>query len=75
MGNGIMNGTMYVVDEEKCSGCAACVDVCPLEAIAVVEGLAVIDYAKCTVCGLCEYDCPSEAIYEANREGSLPRGQ
>ena len=34
---------MYQVDIEQCSGCETCVDVCPNEAISMVDGHAFID--------------------------------
>ncbi|MCK4563200.1 MAG: 4Fe-4S binding protein [Verrucomicrobia bacterium] len=50
------------VDREECTGCSACVDVCPEEAITMDGDIAVIDAAKCTECGLCVDACPVEAI-------------
>lgn len=49
------------VDPEKCTGCEVCVDACPLEAITIVDGVAVIS-DECTECGLCIGECPCEAI-------------
>ena len=51
-----------VVDEEKCTGCGQCVDVCPIEAITIDEGKASINEETCVECGVCETECPSEAI-------------
>jgi len=45
-------------------GCETCVPVCPVEAISMVEGVAVIDQEKCTQCGTCIAECPVEAITE-----------
>jgi NAD-dependent dihydropyrimidine dehydrogenase PreA subunit len=46
---------------EKCIACGACVDQCPVEAIA--EGTPYkIDAEKCIDCGACVPACPSEAI-------------
>ena len=50
------------VDQEKCTGCGACVDVCPTEAITIDNGLAVVDEGKCSECGVCVQECPVEAI-------------
>ena len=49
-------------DSEKCTGCGVCIDVCPLEAISLNDGIAVIDEDTCTECGLCVDECPSDAI-------------
>lgn len=50
------------VDVEACVGCGACANVCPMDAIAVVDGEAVIDEALCLGCGLCARACPTESI-------------
>ena len=52
-----------VVNAEECTGCGACVDVCPVEAIELNDdGIAVIDDDACTDCGACVEECPAEAI-------------
>jgi len=55
---------MVVVDRQECTGCGICVDVCPVEAIAQVDGAAQIDTDKCTECLTCVDECPVEAISE-----------
>ena len=50
------------VDKEKCTGCGACVDECPSEAIKMVGDKAEIDAAACIDCGVCIDACPVEAI-------------
>ena len=55
---------MVVVDEDECVGCETCVEVCPVEAISMVDGIAEIDQDECTQCGTCLEECPVEAIYE-----------
>lgn len=52
-----------VVDKEKCTGCGACIDACPLEAIEMQDdGLAHIDESTCGDCGACVDVCPVDAI-------------
>ena len=55
---------MVKVNPEECVGCENCVEVCPAEAISMVEGKAVIDQEKCTECGACIEECSVEAIKE-----------
>jgi ferredoxin len=52
-----------VVDEQKCIGCEACVEKCPVEAISLNDqGIAVVDKEKCTGCKRCVDACPNEAL-------------
>ena len=53
----------WLVDEEKCLGCALCEEACPYEAIQVdmITGIA----AKCDLCGgavRCVEICPTQAL-------------
>ena len=49
------------VDIEKCTGCGACVDICPVEALTIKHGKAVIGEA-CVDCGACITECATEAL-------------
>ena len=49
------------VESEKCTGCGACVRVCPVGAIKIEEGKAVIS-DECMGCGACIDACSNEAI-------------
>lgn len=50
------------VDQGTCTGCGACVDTCPVEAISMADDKAAIDAGACTDCGACVGECPVEAI-------------
>jgi Fe-S-cluster-containing hydrogenase component 2 len=50
------------VDEEKCIGCGACMEVCPTEAIQMNGGLVVLNQAVCSQCQSCVDICPTGAI-------------
>ncbi len=51
-----------VVDEGECSGCGKCEDMCPHDAIHVIDEVAVIDYDHCDALGGCIKTCPQDAI-------------
>jgi len=62
------------VEQNKCVGCGACINICPAGAISLKNGKAVIDQDKCTHCGKCFDVCPQEAI-RPNFENSDLRGK
>lgn len=45
-----------------CTGCGTCYNVCPFDAIEMIDGIAVIDREKCTACEKCVVVCPKEII-------------
>jgi len=56
-----------VVDDAKCiadKGCRVCVDVCPLDVLAIdiKRGKAHMAYDECWYCMPCEADCPTGAV-------------
>lgn len=51
------------IDPERCTGCHICVDLCPADALAQVDGKAVLLFPeRCTYCTACEDACPENAI-------------
>ena len=54
---------MLIIEKSKCCGCSACHDICPKQAITMIEDVEgflypEIDESKCIHCGLCEKICP-----------------
>ncbi len=55
--------TSYVIDEDMCTGCHACVRQCPVAAISgEAKSLHTIDPARCIACGACVEKCKFAAI-------------
>lgn len=62
-----------IVSENKCTGCTACMNICPKQAIAMEENIEgfkypVINQEKCINCGLCKRTCP---ILTTNKNMSI----
>jgi ferredoxin len=53
---------MIYIDEEKCTGCGVCEEVCPVEAVQVSDGVGRIDQDRCNECQACVEACPNGAI-------------
>jgi Fe-S-cluster-containing hydrogenase component 2 len=50
------------IDIERCTGCGACLEVCPAGALYLVDGKATVDKALCRENKACLAACPSGAI-------------
>ena len=51
------------IDDEKCTRCRECVDICRFDAIVEKEDEEIfIDPISCEGCGVCSYICPADAI-------------
>ncbi len=59
---------MITIDVEWCTGCGACVEVCPTGALYLVDGKATVDRSLCRDCEACIAACPSGAITLTERE-------
>jgi len=58
------------VDEEECTGCRTCEEVCPMDAI-IVDEISHIIKERCIGCGVCVSKCPSEAIHLRDKEKKI----
>jgi electron transport complex protein RnfB len=55
-------GGVFVVDEDRCYGCAACVALCPVDALILEGWLVIVDEPTCTHCEICIPACPVFAL-------------
>ena len=59
----LIDGSVAVVDEERCAICLTCIRDCPYEIPKINENnRAYIDVASCQGCGICAAACPAKAI-------------
>ncbi len=50
------------IDKAKCTGCGACVEICPYRAIVLLDAKAEYTSMKCFLCGHCQAVCPVAAV-------------
>ncbi len=57
------------VNEELCSGCEICVNVCPYDAreLDSEKGIVIVNEVLCEGCGACAAACPSGAAQKRNQ--------
>jgi Na+-translocating ferredoxin:NAD+ oxidoreductase RNF subunit RnfB len=57
-----LDAHLFVVDEDRCFGCAACIALCPVDALELEGLLAVVNEPECTHCEHCIPACPVHAL-------------
>jgi MinD superfamily P-loop ATPase len=59
-----LSGVEFRLNEAQCLGCAICADVCPEEALVLIQRdlLPAWCASRCSGCRLCEVECPTAAI-------------
>ena len=55
-------GHLFVVDEDRCFGWAACIALCPVDALWLEGVMVYVDEPVCTHCELCIPACPVFAL-------------
>ena len=59
----LRNVSSLKLDQEACTGCGICIDVCPREVLVLQNNKAEItDLDACMECGACAVNCPFGAI-------------
>jgi len=59
----LKNVTTLTLDENKCTGCGMCADVCPHRVFQLENGKArIVDKDRCMECGACMQNCPFDAV-------------
>lgn len=61
---------LALLDEDTCTGCEACMTVCPVDCISTIAGpkfektfqVCTIDLPRCIGCTLCQQVCPWDCI-------------
>ena len=61
---------LALLDEDMCTGCEACLVVCPVDCISTIPGprheqsfqVCTIDLPRCIGCTLCHQVCPWDCI-------------
>jgi len=67
----VKSPTISVVVDDKCDGCAYCIEPCPAQALTLIEYMqkdsvkktVEVNEAICRGCGVCMATCPKEGIF------------
>jgi thioredoxin reductase/ferredoxin len=64
---------VHSINDDRCIGCEACVDVCPTQVLELVHHKArVVRFSDCVQCEQCANSCPTTALV-MHREGAAPQ--
>ena len=59
---------------DECIGCGACAEICPVDAVQMVEDKPQVDLDWCIGCGVCAVQCPANVISISRRiENQAPQ--
>jgi len=62
-----VNVLVPVIDEDRCTLCGVCAQVCAFKAITVIGSTVLVFPELCHSCGACTLLCPADAIREEGR--------
>jgi NAD-dependent dihydropyrimidine dehydrogenase PreA subunit len=72
--NSLGNSFMVELDEERCTGAAACVQVCPRDVLKMNgkrRKVELVHPEDCIRCGACIVQCPDDALHFRFDDGRL----
>ncbi len=55
-------------DADACTGCGACAEICPVDAVEMGSEGPEVDLSWCIGCGVCATVCPTDAISVRRRD-------
>ena len=55
-------GHTFQVDDDRCFGSAACIAMCLVDALSLINRIAIVEEKKCTHCDYCIPACPVFAL-------------
>lgn len=63
-GQPMMASSGYVVkaNKELCNACETCIDICPFDALSLVNDSVSVNWGKCMGCGVCVDKCPEKVL-------------
>ncbi|WP_045221446.1 4Fe-4S binding protein [Desulfonatronum thioautotrophicum] len=56
------SGHEAVIDQERCTKCGVCAELCRFGAVREDQGKYVVDPLRCEGCKVCVYFCPEQAV-------------
>jgi len=70
----VLMATYFIreTDEDLCTGCGDCVDVCPVTAVRIERDIALVDKEWCIGCGVCVPHCLTSAATLKPHSDALP---
>jgi len=63
-----LGSPIAVIDQESCSGCGRCQEICRFDAVSARNEIYLIDPIACEGCASCLYQCPENAINMQEQE-------
>lgn len=69
----VLEKTEKFIFGDACVSCGKCVDICPMEAIKIIEGKPARNVHKCAFCLGCVNVCPTRALRIGNKTQNNPQ--